>query len=393
MPIVSFTPAFMATGLVVPDGKIKIEYSDKDEPGLFIECRASATAVPTWYLRLKNAKGTNTYKKLGTIKDVTVPQARKMAKQLKAEHLLAPKVEEAPVLAKGDMTLDVFVTDHVNPHNKMRKRSHWRDLQLYDRIGAKFGKRKLSEIGRREVQVFHNELVTVEELAPATADHHVVYLRRVLNLAVQWELLEKNPLTNIPLMKVDNKVERYLSDDEAKTLVDVLTTDLAFGASYILLFLLSTGARLNEAMQAKWEQVDLENGVWRIPATNSKSKKTRSVPLNDSAVWVLDQLWTKGEHPFLFVNEATQKPFVTITRAWYRLRAKAGIENLRVHDLRHSFASFLVNGGRSLYEVQQILGHSDPKVTMRYAHLSTKALQEAANVASMIVKTTEAKRA
>jgi site-specific recombinase XerD len=72
------------------------------------------------------------------------------------------------------------------------------------------------------------------------------------------------------------------------------------------------------------------------------------------------------------------------------LREKAGIKNLRVHDLRHSFASFLVNGGRSLYEVQQILGHSDPKVTMRYAHLSSKQLQEAANAASVIVKKQEA---
>ncbi len=170
-------------------------------------------------------------------------------------------------------------------------------------------------------------------------------------------------------------------------MVRVLTTDLASGASYILLFLLSTGARLNEARQAKWEQVDLEKGVWRIPATNSKSKKTRAVPLNASAMWVLGQLWTRqGRHPYLFVNEATNRPFVTITRAWYRLREKAGIQSLRIHDLRHSFASFLVNGGRSLYEVQQILGHSDPKVTMRYAHLSTKALQEAANVASVIVK-------
>ncbi len=391
MPVVKLSPAFVANDLMCPPSMKRIEYCDAECRGLLIEVRAAANSVPTWYVRYKLPK--TRYERLGDVKSLSLSQARKAAMLFKAKLSDAPKVEETPVLAKGDMTLDAFVTDHVNPHNKTRKRSHWRDLQLYDRIGAKFGKRKLSEIGRREVQVFHNELVTVEELAPATADHHVVYLRRVLNLAVQWELLEKNPLTNIPLMKVDNKVERYLSDDEVKTLVDVLTTDLAFGASYILLFLLSTGARLIEAMQAKWEQVDLENGVWRIPATNSKSKKTRSVPLNDSAVWVLGQLWTKGKHPFLFVNETTQKPFVTITRAWYRLRAKAGIENLRVHDLRHSFASFLVNGGRSLYEVQQILGHSDPKVTMRYAHLSTKALQEAANVASMIVKTPEAKRA
>jgi integrase len=389
MPIIQFSTTFMATGLIVPPGKQKIEYSVADEPGLFVECRASAKAIPTWYLRLKNAKGTNTYRKLGTVREVSLVQAKKLARQLKVEHANTPKVEVMPEPVKSDMTLEKFVTDYVNPHNKMRKRSHWRDLQLFTRIGAKFGHLKLSEIKRHDVQQFHNDLVTVEGLAPATADHHVVYFRRIVNLALQWEYVEKNVLANIPLMKVDNKVERYLSDDEVKRLVDVLTTDLAFGASYLLLYLLSTGARLNEAKQAKWDQVDLEKGIWRIPATNSKSKKTRSVPLNDSAIWVLGQLWTKGKHEYLFVNEATKKPWVTITRAWYRLREKAGIENLRVHDLRHSFASFLVNGGRSLYEVQQILGHSDPKVTMRYAHLSTKALQDAANVGSMIVRKPE----
>lgn len=389
MPIVNFTPAFMATGLIVPPGKSKIEYSVSDEPGLFVECRASLKAIPTWYLRQKNAKGTNTYRKLGTVKEISLTQAKRTARQLKFEHANTPKVEATPEPQKSDMTLERFVTDYVNPHNKMRKRSHWRDLQLFDRIGEEFGHLKLCEIKRHEVQQFHNDLVKVEKLAPATADHHVVYFRRILSLALQWEYLDKNVLANIPLMKVDNKVERYLSDDEVKRLVDVLTSDLAFGASYLLLYLLSTGARLNEAMQAKWDQVDLEKGIWRIPATNSKSKKTRSVPLNDSAIWVLDQLWTKGSHEYLFVNEATKKPWVTITRAWYRLRAKAGIENLRIHDLRHSYASFLVNGGRSLYEVQMILGHSDPKVTMRYAHLSTKALQDAANTASMIVKRVE----
>lgn len=387
MPVVKLTPAFMANELVCPANMKRIEYCDAECRGLLIEVRAAANSVPTWYVRYKQP--TTRYERLGDVKSLSLAQARKAAMLFKAKVSATPKVEEAPVQAKGDMTLDAFVTDHVNPYNRLRKRSHWRDVQLYARVGAKFGKLKLSEISRREVQVFHNDLVKVDRLAPATADHHVVYMRRLLNLAVQWEFLEKNTLTNVPLMKVDNKVERYLSDDEVKRLVDVLTTDLAFGASYILMFLLSTGARLNEAMQAKWEQVDLDNGIWRIPATNSKSKKTRSVPLNTSAMWVLDQLWTKDAHPFLFVNASTQKPFVTITRAWYRLRAKAGIENLRVHDLRHSFASILVNGGRSLYEVQQILGHSDPKVTMRYAHLSTKALQEAANVASVIVKKPE----
>ena len=83
------------------------------------------------------------------------------------------------------------------------------------------------------------------------------------------------------------------------------------------------------------------------------------------------------------MNQKTGKPYVTISKVWVRLRKKAGLPHLRLHDLRHQFASFLVNDGRTLYEVQQILGHSDPKVTMRYAHLSTKALQEAANSAAV----------
>jgi integrase len=82
----------------------------------------------------------------------------------------------------------------------------------------------------------------------------------------------------------------------------------------------------------------------------------------------------------------TGKPYTTITRAWYRLRKRRRFRMIRLHDLRHGFASLLVSGGRSLYEVQQILGHSDPKVTMRYAHLSARALQDAANAASVIVR-------
>ena len=110
------------------------------------------------------------------------------------------------------------------------------------------------------------------------------------------------------------------------------------------------------------------------------------MPLNDSALDVLAQLDTEGEFENLFVNRQTGKPITTIMRTWTRLRNKAGLPHFRIHDLRHQYASFLVNAGRTLYEVQQVLGHSDPKVTQRYAHLSTKSLQDAANSASVMIK-------
>ncbi|MBT9461721.1 MAG: site-specific integrase, partial [Rugosibacter sp.] len=221
----------------------------------------------------------------------------------------------------------------------------------------------------------------------ATCDHHVKLLKHSFNLAMDWGLLtEKNPAARIPLFNQDNKVEHYLDDDQLEALLNVLRTDENRAVCQITMFLLSTGARLNEALQAKWSQIDQQTRVWRIPASNSKSKRIRSVPLNDSALDVLKQLDTEGSFAHLFVNLQTGESYTTIHKVWGRLREKAGLPHLRIHDLRHQYASFLVNSGRTIYEVQQILGHSDPKVTQRYSHLSTKTLQDAANSASIIIK-------
>lgn len=119
----------------------------------------------------------------------------------------------------------------------------------------------------------------------------------------------------------------------------------------------------------------------------------RSVPLNDSALEVLDAVDTEGTFDHVFINHRWKnedgsmgRPYTTIHKVWEKLRKQAGLPHLRAHDLRHQYASLLVNAGRSLYEVQQVLGHSDPSVTTRYAHLSSKSLQDAANSASVIIK-------
>lgn len=138
--------------------------------------------------------------------------------------------------------------------------------------------------------------------------------------------------------------------------------------------------------------IDLEKKVFLVRASNSKSKRLRPVPLNESALGVLNQLVTQDK-VHLFINAQTGKPYTTITKVWARLRKQAGLDHLRLHDLRHHYASFLINSGRILYEVQQILGHSDSKATQRYAHLSTKTLQEAANSASAKIKAMQPKEA
>ena len=210
--------------------------------------------------------------------------------------------------------------------------------------------------------------------------------RQIGNLAVSFGVIQVNAWARLSLFAVDNRVEHYMAPEELERLLTVLRTHPNRPVCNAALFLLSTGARLNEALSATWEHIDRANRVWRIPASNSKSKKVRSVPLNDSALEVLDQLGTEGKSPHLFVSRKTGERLVFVHKSWSRVRDLSGLPHLRIHDLRHQYASFLVNSGRSLYEVQKILGHSSHSVTERYAHLSSKSLMDAANTASVMIK-------
>lgn len=383
MPVVTFTPAFMATGLVVPEGKPKIEYSVQDEPGLFVEVRAGAKAIPTWYLRLKNSQGTNTYKKLGTVKDVSLTQAKKMARQLKVEHAEELKRAQKQKPSNSEMTLDAFMTAHYFPHAKLHKRSWVRDDQLYRlRIRPQLGESKLCDITRYQVVQLQNHLSTTG-LSPASQDHHIKLMRHALNMAVEWEMLEKNVLKGVKLLNVDNRLHDVASADQLQRLIEILKTDENRPVCHIIMFLLSTGARLSEALTAQWKEVDLERGLWTIPATTAKSKKSRTIPLNDSAMWVLGEAGKMKQFDTVFANPATGKPFTTITRVWYRLRKAAGIQKMRLHSTRHQFAERVASSGRSLYDVQVLLGHSSPVMAQRYAALSINTLREAAGTASL----------
>lgn len=381
-----------------PEGKRRVEIVDPQRTGLYIEVRAHCPGEGTYYLRYKNASGKTCHEKIGRTKELALEDARAAAARFKANFRAEPRVQpaqsaqalavaaEARQAVPAGLTLDTFWTEHYLPHAKTHKRSWWRDEQLYRRIKPKFGHLPLSAIKRLAVEQFQNALLVEEKLSRATANQHVVLLRRVLNLAVQWEMLDRNVLTRIQLFHLENQVEHFLDDEQVERLVQVLKTDDNRKVCLILLFLLSTGARRSEGLKAEWKQIDMEKRTWRIPSTNSKSKKPKTLPLNDSAMWVLQQLVPKRDSPYVFPSPAKGKPFTEITRVWYRLRKKAGIpENTRIHDLRHTFASRLVSSGRSLFDVQKLLGHADPRMSMRYAHLSMEAMQEASNAATLNV--------
>ncbi len=314
---------------------------------------------------------------------VTLVDAKKKVIELHSQVLSGTDPREKA--KKTIPTFTEFFYEHYLPQAKSRKRTWKKDEEIFRvRLQKALGDKKLNQITRQQIQTLHMSIKDAG-FAGATADHGLKLCRQILNLAVDYGYLENNPASGVKQFNIDNRQERYLSEIELQRLLKVLQTDTNRTVCNIALLLLCTGQRLSSALMGRRVDIDREHRVWRIPASNSKSKKVHSVPLNDAALKILDNLDTEGKHEYLFINHRTGKPYTTIHKVWNRLRNDAELSHLRLHDLRHSYASFLVNSGRTLYEVQQVLQHSDPKVSSRYAHLSTKTLQEAANTVSDII--------
>jgi len=383
MPVMKLTQNMISQGIPLPDGVARLEACDQDFPRLYLELRATSPGQGTFYYRYKDAAKKTCHHRLGTTAEVSLADARKQTMQLKA---LGADPKGAEKAKKAAMTVSDLFEVHVLPRAKIFKRSFARDVEMYNlRIKKTFGAKRLCDLTRGDVELFHSNLLK-ENLAKATCDNYVKLLRSAYFHALRNEFVDRNVLSGFKLFNADNRVENVPTQEELVRLLKILQTDENRSVCLIAMYLLATGARLSEALGATWGMIDRQNHVWRIPASNSKSKRIRSVPLSEMSLMVLNQLTTEGRHDYLFVNKATDKPYTTIHKVWGRIRRKAGLPKLRLHDLRHCNASWMVSQGISLYIVQEILGHSDPKITMRYSHVANKTLLDASNKASDFIK-------
>lgn len=355
-------------------GKQRTDYWDVQITGFVLECRPGGGK--TYTFRYFDIGGRQRQTKIGGYNDITFDQARRKAKNLRAETVLGENPAERKKAKKATPLYSELAEQHIAYGKTYMKRASNTESVISNHLLPRWGKLRLDEIRTQDIAKWLADRLDAG-MAPATAEKLRVTLNRSFELAQQWNLpgAERNPVRNVPRRRFNNARERYLTSDEAKRLLAALETSENTQLKSIVGLLLLTGARKNELLKAKWKDVHLDRRAWYIPTT--KTGKPRHVPLSQQAIDIIKSLPRWKDCEWLIPNPKTREPFYDLKRPWDTARDEAGLPGLRVHDLRHSAASFMINAGIDLFAVGRILGHADHQSTMRYSHLANETLMQA----------------
>ncbi len=368
-------------------GSRDAEYTDTEVPGLKL-CVTKAGRKSFLLRYTINDKKLSM--KLGDYGVLDVDEARKRAQEARRKILDGIDPKPLKVAVNDVPNFREFVTRDYLPHARLKKDSYDDDESKFrNHLNDWFGDMKMPDINSRSIQAYLRYLLEDKNLAPATVNRHQSLLSVIFKMAILYEVVEKNPCSGIDMQEENNTIERYLSLDELKRLLAAMDAvgdeaEQNRTAVNVLKFLLLTGTRREEALKARWSEINLKKRTWHLPDT--KNGKPRTVSLSKEAHDLLSGIDPVDGCEYVFVNPETNKRLDNPWKAFNRLKAKAGIENFRIHDLRHSYASFAVNNNVDLFQVSKLLGHRSIKSTQRYAHLADETLRKATDVVGSYVK-------
>jgi integrase len=304
---------------------------------------------------------------IGTLGDWTAADARAEARRLRQsiDQGGDPMAEIEAARAAPTMAelCDRFELEHL-PRKRQGTADDYRQM-LSNHIRPHFGVHaKVAEIRFADIEALHRKITNSG--AAYAANRCVAVLSKMFSLAVQWHWRDSNPAKGIE-RNTEYRRRRYLTADELARLLQALADQADRQTADIIRMLLLTGARKGEVLAMRWADLDLVNGIWSKPASSTKQKEDHTVPLSAPARQLLSTIDRSGD--YVFPGPGATGHVVEIKKTWASLCRNAGISGLRIHDLRHSFASQLASSGASLPLIGALLGHSNPLTTARYAHL------------------------
>lgn len=294
---------------------------------------------------------------LGMVEDGADPASDKIARR------------EAPTVAQ---LAERFLAEHATAKRKGSTAAEYKRL-LNNIILPALGKRKAAEVTRAEVATLHH----AQRAAPYQANRVLAVLSKMFNLAERWGLRPdgSNPCRHVEKF-AERKRERMLSPAELARLGDALAA--YNGSPYVVAavkLLIFTGARLSEVLGLRWEWIDFDRGEARLPDSKTGSKTLHLPP---PALAMLTELPRLGDNPHVIVGQKEGAALVNLEKPWRAIRAAAELDDVRLHDLRHAFASVAASSGMGLPIIGKLLGHTQAATTHRYAHLASDPVKAAA---------------
>ena len=308
---------------------------------------------------------------IGPYGPLTVDQARKLANT----HMGAIAHGDDPAQVRQDRLHEPTfgdLTEQYLERHAPRKRSARDDRGMLDTHLMDFRARKLSDLSRNDVARLHAKIGAT---APYRANRLVALLRKMFNLARDWGLyLGENPATRIQFFREESR-DRFVQPEELPRLFQAIVEEPNVYVRTILLTALLTGARRSEVLTMRWDDVSLTRAEWRIPQT--KAGRPHLLPLPNPLVVMLQSLPRTEAVPYVFPGQNGAGHLQNIKRAWDRIRLKAGMQDVRFHDLRRTVGSWLAGSGESLPLIGKVLNHSDVSTTAIYARLSLDPVRQA----------------
>lgn len=334
--------------------------------------------------------------KLGAWPEWTTTAARERAKEIRRQidegvDPLSIRVSEREAPKVSDM-IDRYIEEHL-PRLAPRNASDQVSI-LRKMVEPEWGNWLVTEITKQDVERFLNKVAEGRprpsklkpnnrarklqgwKPTPIRANRVGQLLRKMFNLAISWEWRDDNPAAGFR-MRIENSRERFLSPEELSRLAVALDHAEDQRAAGIIRMCMLTGARVGEVRTARFEHFNLDYGSWAKPAATTKQRKVHRIPISEDVATIVRQrkLVVPRGSPWLFPGDTPGQPVQEIRRFWRNIQREAEIPDVRIHDLRHTFASLLVSGGASLEMVGRLLGHSQMSTTQRYAHFMDSPLR------------------
>ena len=353
-----------------------------DETGGF-GCRVTAAGSRAFILNYyRRADGRERRFTIGAFPDWSVAAAREEAKRLKREidggaDPVGAYQESRAAPTIADLCTR-FERDYI-PRKRPSTQRVYRQQIAADILPA-LGKAKVAAVSHSDIDAFHHKLTS---RAPTHANRTLAVLSKMFSLAVRWGWRTDNPCRGIERNQ-EEKRHRYLSAAELTRLSKALAKLDDVSAANAVRLLLLTGARRGELLSAKWDDIDIETGIWVKPGATTKQKTQHRIPLSEAACRLLAEMQEQADTEWLFPARGGGHR-AHINAAWDTLRKAAGIPDARLHDLRHTYATALASSGLGLPVIGALLGHTTAQTTLRYSHLMDDPLRAATERASAVL--------